>query len=135
MNLQFTVSNRGSLQVILNRYMYNLHSTSRRSGVKRWRCVEYRNKRCQAFLVTKGNVVLNRANLHNHSFHDKKILGKLEKKAIYSTIDDVKGIRDKDPEDGKDTEKDSDGEDLGLQDYNRLESLTDDDKDQISKAI
>uniref|UniRef100_A0A2A4K9T4 BTB domain-containing protein n=1 Tax=Heliothis virescens TaxID=7102 RepID=A0A2A4K9T4_HELVI len=93
-NLQFTVSIRGSLQVILNRYIYNLHSTTSRAGLRRWRCVDYRNNKCTAFLVTKGNVVLNRANLHNHSFHDKKILAKIEKKAVFSAIDEVEGYKE-----------------------------------------
>ncbi|XP_052756187.1 aminoacylase-1-like [Galleria mellonella] len=94
-NLQFTVSIRGSLQVILNRYIYNLHSVTHRTGVRRWRCVDYRNNKCMAFVVTKDNIVLNRANLHNHSFHDKKILTKIEKKAVYSALDDVKGYKEK----------------------------------------
>ncbi|XP_059046441.1 uncharacterized protein LOC131842026 [Achroia grisella] len=94
-NLQFTVSIRGSLQVILNRYIYNLHSVTHRSGVRRWRCVDYRNNKCMAFVVTKDNIVLNRANLHNHSFHDKKIIAKLEKKSVYSALDDVKGYKEK----------------------------------------
>ncbi|XP_045447565.1 uncharacterized protein LOC123655861 [Melitaea cinxia] len=87
-NLQFTVSIRGSLQVILNRYIYNLHSTQA-TGVRRWRCIDYRNRKCMAFLVTKGSLVINRANPHNHSFHDKKILDKIEKNAVYSALDDV----------------------------------------------
>ncbi|KAM3964252.1 uncharacterized protein ACR2FA_001738 [Aphomia sociella] len=94
-NLQFTVSIRGSLQVILNRYIYNLHSVTHRTGVRRWRCVDYRNNKCMAFVVTKDNIVLNRANLHNHTFHDKKILTKIEKKAVYSALDDVKGYKEK----------------------------------------
>ncbi|CAB3223406.1 unnamed protein product [Arctia plantaginis] len=92
--LQFTVSIRGSLQVILNRYIYNLHSTTQ-SGLRRWRCVDYRNNKCSAYVTTKGNVVLNRANLHNHSFHDKKILSKIEKKAIYSAIEEVECYKEK----------------------------------------
>ncbi|XP_046962240.1 aminoacylase-1-like [Vanessa cardui] len=87
-NLQFTVSIRGSLQVILNRYIYNLHSTQA-TGVRRWRCIDYRNKKCSAFLVTKGNVVINRANPHNHSFHDKKIIDKIKKDAVYLALDEV----------------------------------------------
>ncbi|CAH2247033.1 jg23892 [Pararge aegeria aegeria] len=94
-NLQFTVSIRGALQAILNRYIYNLHS-SQSSGIRRWRCIDYRNKKCSAFVVTQGNVVLNRANPHNHSFHDKKIIDKLEKNAVYSALDDVKDLEDKD---------------------------------------
>ncbi|KAI5635547.1 BTB/POZ domain-containing protein [Phthorimaea operculella] len=93
-NLQFTVSIRGSLQVILNRYIYNLHSSAT-SGMRRWRCVDYRNNRCKAFVVTKDNVVLNRANLHNHSFHDKKILQKIEKKAVFTALDDLQEYKEK----------------------------------------
>ncbi|XP_075974107.1 uncharacterized protein LOC142975254 [Anticarsia gemmatalis] len=92
--LQFTVSIRGSLQIILNRYIYNLHST-KRTGLRRWRCVDYRNNKCSAYVVTRGNVVLNRANLHNHTFHDKKILSKIEKKAVYSAIEEVELYKDK----------------------------------------
>ncbi|XP_013136874.1 PREDICTED: protein tramtrack, alpha isoform-like isoform X2 [Papilio polytes] len=92
-SLQFTVSIRGSLQVILNRYMYNLNSTQN-SGVKRWRCIDYRNNKCTAFLVTKGNVVLNRANPHCHSYHDKKILAKIEKHAVFSALDDAEGYKE-----------------------------------------
>ncbi|XP_052739562.1 aminoacylase-1-like [Bicyclus anynana] len=91
MNLQFTVSIRGALQIILNRYIYNLHS-SQSTGVRRWRCIDYRNRKCLAFVTTQGNVVLNRANPHNHSFHDKKIIDKIEKNAVYSAIDDVKDL-------------------------------------------
>ncbi|XP_045768306.1 protein abrupt-like [Maniola jurtina] len=90
-NLQFTVSIRGALQVILNRYIYNLHS-SQSSGIRRWRCTDYRDKKCSAFVTTKGNVVLNRANPHNHSFHDKKILAKVEKNAVYSALDEVQDL-------------------------------------------
>nr|XP_034827278.1 protein bric-a-brac 1-like [Maniola hyperantus] len=90
-NLQFTVSIRGALQVILNRYIYNLHS-SRSGGIRRWRCTDYRDKKCSAFVTTKGNVVLNRANPHNHSFHDKKIISKVEKNAVYSALDEVEDL-------------------------------------------
>ncbi|XP_045768677.1 uncharacterized protein LOC123869722 [Maniola jurtina] len=87
-NLQFTVSIRGALQIILNRYIYNLHSTQT-NGIQRWRCADYRSKKCTALVTTKGNVVLNRTNPHNHSFHDKKILVKLDKNAVYSALDEA----------------------------------------------
>ncbi|XP_045768308.1 protein abrupt-like [Maniola jurtina] len=92
-SLHFTVSIRGALQVILNRYIYNLHS-SQTNGIRRWRCTNYRyrDKKCSAFVTTKGNVVLNRANPHNHSFHDKKILAKLEKNAIYSALEEIEDL-------------------------------------------
>ncbi|CAH0714503.1 unnamed protein product, partial [Brenthis ino] len=110
-NLQFTVSIRGSLQVILNRYIYNLHS-SQSSGVRRWRCIDYRNKKCSAFVVTNGNIVMNRANPHNHSFHDKKILDKIEKNAVYSALDDVQNFIDK--EKAKDREESMESEYLPM---------------------
>ncbi|CAF4893012.1 unnamed protein product [Pieris macdunnoughi] len=93
-NLQFTVSIRGALQVILNRYIYNLQSTQN-SGVKRWRCIDYRNIKCMASLVTKDNVVLNRSNPHNHSFHDKKILQKIEKNSVYSALYELEAQQEK----------------------------------------
>ncbi|XP_038214591.1 uncharacterized protein LOC119834323 [Zerene cesonia] len=96
-NLQFTVSIRGSLQVILNRFMYNLQSTQS-TGIKRWRCIDYRNHRCMAFLITKGNVVLNRGNPHCHSFHDKKILAKIEKNGVYSALYELEAHQEKEKE-------------------------------------
>ncbi|VVC89842.1 protein abrupt-like [Leptidea sinapis] len=92
--MQYTVSIRGSLQVILNRYIYNMHS-SKMSGVKRWRCADYRNMKCMAFLVTKGNVVLNRGNPHCHSFHDKKILAKIKSNSVYSALNELEAYQER----------------------------------------
>ncbi|KAH9634480.1 hypothetical protein HF086_005473 [Spodoptera exigua] len=117
-NLQFTVSIRGSLQVILNRYIYNLHSAPRGqdcddggvsitetiSAQHPWSQKEmlcsivclvfaYDTPKNTSFRVTMLYFV-NRANLHNHPFHDKKILSKIEKKAVYSTIDQVEGYKE-----------------------------------------
>ncbi|XP_041988450.1 protein abrupt-like [Aricia agestis] len=116
-NLQFTVSIRGSLQIILNRYIYNLQSTAA-SGVRRWRCADYRSKKCNAFVVTNGNIVMNRANPHNHSFHDKKILAKIEKNAVYSAIDDMdpSTYKEKQTEDSAEVSVDNDYTTLGLPD-------------------
>lgn len=36
---------------------------------------------------------VDRANLHKHSFHDKKILQKIENNAVYSAIDEVQGVK------------------------------------------
>ncbi|XP_077286103.1 uncharacterized protein LOC143911196 isoform X2 [Arctopsyche grandis] len=84
--LQYTVSNRGSLQLILNRYIYNIFSKKNSGQNRRWRCVDYRDHKCPACATTSGNVVIRRTNMHNHPFHDKKIMLKLEKRAIYSAI-------------------------------------------------
>ncbi|XP_026315512.1 uncharacterized protein LOC113226920 [Hyposmocoma kahamanoa] len=94
-NLQYSISIRGALQIILNRYIYNMFSTKSKNGIRRWRCVDYRNMRCKAFVVTKGNVVLNRANLHNHPFHDKKILQKIEKQSVFSALEEIANYKDK----------------------------------------
>ncbi|CAK1540577.1 unnamed protein product [Leptosia nina] len=96
-NLQFTVSIRGSLQVILNRFMYNLQSTQS-SGVKRWRCIDYRSLKCMAFVITRDNVVINRGNPHCHSFHDKKILQKIEHNAVYSALYELEAHRERERE-------------------------------------
>ncbi|XP_053612360.1 uncharacterized protein LOC128676327 [Plodia interpunctella] len=105
-NLQYTVSIRGALQVLLNRYMYNLQSA--RGALRRWRCIDYRNHKCMAFLVTRDNVVVNRANLHNHGFHDKKILAKINKKCVFSAIDDVvKNYKERESEESKTIDSDT----------------------------
>lgn len=46
-----------------------------------------------------------RANLHNHSFHDKKILSKIEKKAIYSAIEEVECYREKENSEANENNK------------------------------
>ncbi|KAJ0175491.1 hypothetical protein K1T71_008650 [Dendrolimus kikuchii] len=116
-NLQYSISIRGALQIVLNRFIYNL-SCKRSKGIRRWRCVNYRCHKCKAFVVTQDNVVLNRANPHNHPFHDKKILAKIEKNTIFSAIEDVKlktGLEESNDENDKsafdDSLKYSDGDD------------------------
>ncbi|XP_050664881.1 protein abrupt-like [Leptidea sinapis] len=86
--LQYTVSIRGYIQVILNRYIYNLQSKNS-SRLKRWRCVNYQRQRCLAGLVTDGNTVVKRINPHCHSFHDKKIISKIKNNTVYETLVDV----------------------------------------------
>ncbi|CAK1601342.1 unnamed protein product [Parnassius mnemosyne] len=84
--LQYTVSNQGSLQMILNRYMYYLKYTNRNKS-RQWRCVDYINSiRCPAHVVTKDDVVVQRISAHTHPFHDKRILKKLRAGAIFSAI-------------------------------------------------
>ncbi|KAJ0175490.1 hypothetical protein K1T71_008649 [Dendrolimus kikuchii] len=58
--LQFSITIRGALQIILNRYIYNL-SWKRNKGIRRWRCVDYRCRhRCTAMVTTNNNVVMSR---------------------------------------------------------------------------
>lgn len=58
--MQYTVSNQGSLQLILNRYMYYLKHSNRNNS-RQWRCVDYLNRRkCPALVVTRGDAVAQR---------------------------------------------------------------------------
>ncbi|KPJ10251.1 Protein bric-a-brac 1 [Papilio machaon] len=85
-SLQYTVSNQGSLQMILNRYMYYLKYTNRNRS-RQWRCVDYlKSVRCPAHVVTKDDVVVQRIAAHTHPFHDERILKKLRAGAIFSAL-------------------------------------------------
>ncbi|CAH2075975.1 unnamed protein product, partial [Iphiclides podalirius] len=84
--LQYTVSNQGSLQMILNRYMYYLKYTNRNRS-KQWRCVDYlKSARCPAHVVTRDDVVIQRTAAHTHPFHDQRILKKVRAGAVFSAI-------------------------------------------------
>lgn len=87
--LQYTVSNQGSLQMILNRFIYYLKHTNRDNS-RQWRCVEYlNNSKCPAYVFTKDDIVVQRILAHNHPFHDKKILKKVKSGAIFTAIHDA----------------------------------------------
>ncbi|XP_045447291.1 protein abrupt-like [Melitaea cinxia] len=87
--LQYTVSNQGSLQMILNRFIYYLKHTNRDMS-RQWRCVEYlASSKCPAYVFTKDDVVVQRILAHNHPFHDKKILRKVKAGAIFTAIHDA----------------------------------------------
>ncbi|XP_049868059.1 modifier of mdg4-like [Pectinophora gossypiella] len=87
--MQFTVSNQGSLQMILNRFVYYLKHTNR-DGTRQWRCVDYLvSHRCPAFVITKGDVVTQRVSAHTHSFHDKKIMKKVQAGTIFTAFHDA----------------------------------------------
>ncbi|XP_063548077.1 transcription activator GAGA-like [Cydia strobilella] len=84
--MQYTVSNQGSLQMILNRYVYYLKHTNRNNS-RQWRCVDYvTSMKCPAHVVTKDDVVVQRIAAHIHPFHDKKILKKVHAGSIFSAI-------------------------------------------------
>lgn len=58
--MQYTVSNQGSLQMILNRFVYYLKHTNRNS-TRQWRCVDYVTSiKCPAHVVTKDDHVIQR---------------------------------------------------------------------------
>ncbi|XP_047990652.1 uncharacterized protein LOC125229756 [Leguminivora glycinivorella] len=87
--IQYTVSNQGSLQMILNRYVYYLKHTNRNSS-RQWRCVDYvTSMKCPAHVVTKDDVVVQRIAAHIHPFHDKKILKKVQAGSIFTAINEA----------------------------------------------
>ncbi|XP_053612315.1 broad-complex core protein isoforms 1/2/3/4/5-like isoform X3 [Plodia interpunctella] len=87
-NFQYSVTNKGNLQIILNRFVYFLRYTGK-SGHRQWRCTDYTKKKCPASVTTKDNIVLRRTSAHIHPFHDKKIARKVRANAIFSLISDA----------------------------------------------
>ncbi|KAM3958483.1 uncharacterized protein ACR2FA_007505 [Aphomia sociella] len=87
--MQYTISNRGSLQMILNRFVYYLKHTNR-NHTRQWRCVDYvSGVKCPAYVITKDDVVLQRISVHTHPLHDKKILKKVQSGAVFSAINEA----------------------------------------------
>ncbi|CAG9785403.1 unnamed protein product [Diatraea saccharalis] len=87
--MQYTVSNQGSLQMILNRFLYYLKHTNR-NNTRQWRCVDYvSGVKCPAHVITKDDIVIQRISAHTHPFHDKKILKKVRAGAIFSAIQEA----------------------------------------------
>ncbi|XP_073949115.1 uncharacterized protein isoform X2 [Choristoneura fumiferana] len=58
-SLQYTISNQGAVQLILNRYMYSLNYRYR-DNRRQWKCCDGRDYKCPAKVVTKDNIVLRR---------------------------------------------------------------------------
>ncbi|XP_032515037.2 protein abrupt-like isoform X1 [Danaus plexippus] len=87
--LQYTISNQGSLQMILNRFIYYLKHSNRDKS-RQWRCVDYLNHcKCPAYVVTKEDVVVQRISSHNHPFHDRKILKKVKTGSVFSAFNEA----------------------------------------------
>ncbi|XP_045447303.1 uncharacterized protein LOC123655578 [Melitaea cinxia] len=83
---QYTVSNRGSLQLILNRYIYSSHHQALQGRKRRWRCIDYRLLHCQAFIDTLDENIIKRKNIHTHPYHDSKIMKKIKANLIFESI-------------------------------------------------
>ncbi|XP_028037979.1 protein bric-a-brac 2-like isoform X1 [Bombyx mandarina] len=86
--LQYSLSNHGNLQLVLNRYVYNMKYYSRKSGNRSWKCVDGSGKepRCRASVLTNNSRVVRRTGLHNHPFHDKKIIKKIQRGGTFTTL-------------------------------------------------
>ncbi|GBP19353.1 hypothetical protein EVAR_12394_1 [Eumeta japonica] len=57
-SVYYTVSNRGAIQMICNRYIYFPGYSYKNKQFRRWRCVENIERRCPAFIVTKDDMLL-----------------------------------------------------------------------------
>lgn len=56
----YTRSNRGAIQMVMNRFIYYLHHTSFGKQKRRWRCIMYRRQRCTAYIDTNGELITSR---------------------------------------------------------------------------
>ncbi|KAI5635546.1 BTB/POZ domain-containing protein [Phthorimaea operculella] len=56
----YMLSSKNSIQMILNRYVYNLHHQAKREKKMRWRCADYRHRRCPAYIDTIDAVISKR---------------------------------------------------------------------------
>ncbi|XP_059046382.1 protein abrupt-like isoform X2 [Achroia grisella] len=86
MRPRYTVSNRGSLQLIFNDFMYSNHHTANGGRKRRWRCIDYRSIQCPAFIDTDGETIVNRECLHLHPSHETKIMNKVQQNLVYTSI-------------------------------------------------
>ncbi|XP_075974356.1 uncharacterized protein LOC142975422 isoform X2 [Anticarsia gemmatalis] len=88
-NIQYSMSNQAGLQVIINRYIYNLKYVQKNLD-RYWRCVDYAYRKCPASVYTNNkNQVLKRKSDHNHPFHDKKIMKKVQLGTVYTAMDEA----------------------------------------------
>ncbi|XP_060803754.1 longitudinals lacking protein, isoforms H/M/V [Amyelois transitella] len=86
--VQYSISNQGNLQVILNRFIYCLRYTGK-DGYRMWRCLDYGTNKCRAVVSTKDDAILKRTSVHIHPFHDKQIAKKVRDNAIFSMISEA----------------------------------------------
>ncbi|CAF4846365.1 unnamed protein product [Pieris macdunnoughi] len=85
----YTLSNRGSLQMMLNKFMYYLKHTNKDNS-RQWRCVDYLKKsKCPAHIFTEGDLVIQRISAHNHKTHENKIKKRFCSGKVFTTIRDA----------------------------------------------
>ncbi|XP_046962194.1 protein bric-a-brac 2-like [Vanessa cardui] len=83
----FTISNQGSLQLVLNRHLYFLkYKSMSASGHSQWKCVNYINTKCPAYVITKNDKVIQRHIRHAHPYHDIKIAKKVASGEMFSSM-------------------------------------------------
>ncbi|XP_072938958.1 uncharacterized protein [Epargyreus clarus] len=86
---QYTMSSRGALQLILNRYMYYCHHKSHGGRKRRWRCIDYRRRQCPAFIDTDCDIMTIRKFIHSHSYHDDQIIKKTRKNMVFTNLNNA----------------------------------------------
>ncbi|XP_073949114.1 uncharacterized protein isoform X1 [Choristoneura fumiferana] len=96
MSVQYTLSNQGSLQLILNRFVYSLYYQYRDKS-RQWRCIDNRANKCTASVFTKDNIVMRRVGAHTHPFHDKTILKKVRAGTVFSALQEAEAKTTKPP--------------------------------------
>lgn len=58
--VQYTLTNKGHLQLILNRFLYHLNYSYKNSHLRSWRCVDAKVNKCRASVTTKNDIVVRR---------------------------------------------------------------------------
>lgn len=95
--IQYTISNQGNLQVVVNRFIYNLKYVQKNLN-KYWRCVDYAYRKCPANVYTNtNNHVVKRRGTHNHPFHDQKIMKKSRMRLIFQAYEEAEEARTNTP--------------------------------------
>ncbi|XP_035433926.2 uncharacterized protein LOC118265233 [Spodoptera frugiperda] len=84
--LHYSISKRGSLQLILNQFIYHCHHHACEGLKRRWRCVDYRKLHCPAYIDTNNDIVTTRSENHNHGQHKTQIMKKLKSKCLFTSI-------------------------------------------------
>ncbi|CAK1549255.1 unnamed protein product [Leptosia nina] len=92
--VHYTMSNRGSIQMILNKFMYYLKHKNKDNS-RQWRCVDYLNSRkCPALIFTEEDLIVKRVSIHNHKPHDNKIKKRIMSGNIFKGIQEAEEIRE-----------------------------------------
>ncbi|XP_022815073.1 uncharacterized protein LOC111348626 isoform X2 [Spodoptera litura] len=84
--LHYSISKRGSLQLILNQFMYHCHHHASNGLKRRWRCVDYRKLHCPAYIDTNNDIIYTRSEHHNHGHHKTQIMRKLKSNCLFTSI-------------------------------------------------
>lgn len=83
----FTTSNQGSLQLVLDRYLYFLkYKSMSASGHSQWKCVNYNNSKCPAYVITKNDKVIQKHSKHAHPNHDIRIAQKVASGELFPSM-------------------------------------------------